>query len=85
MSDIAAQTLDAALDKPRAGSRPAKLSGPSARRRRARTAMLEGPIVSTLVKLALPTIGVMVAGPRSVSPRPTTWASSAPTRWPASR
>jgi putative MATE family efflux protein len=31
------------------------------RRTRARTAMLEGPIVSTLVKMALPTIGVMVA------------------------
>jgi putative MATE family efflux protein len=31
------------------------------RKARARTAMLEGPIVPTLVKMALPTIGVMVA------------------------
>ncbi|HTE38100.1 MAG TPA: MATE family efflux transporter [Reyranella sp.] len=60
MSDIAAQTLDATLDEPQAASTPAKLSG-AERKARARTAMLEGPIVSTLVKLALPTIGVMVA------------------------
>src|SRR4051812_273429 len=36
------------------------LSG-AERKAQARTAMLEGPIVSTLLKLALPTIGVMVA------------------------
>jgi putative MATE family efflux protein len=36
------------------------LSG-AERKARAREAMLHGPIVSTLVKLALPTIGVMVA------------------------
>lgn len=38
----------------------ARLSG-AERKARARDAMLHGPIVSTLVKLALPTIGVMVA------------------------
>src|SRR5690349_17769941 len=60
MSTIAAQTLDAEFDKRRATPRPAELSG-AERKARARIAMLEGPIVSTLVKLALPTIGVMVA------------------------
>jgi len=46
MSDVAAQTLDAALDEPRTAPKPAKLSG-AERKARARTAMLEGPIVST--------------------------------------
>jgi putative MATE family efflux protein len=36
-------------------------AGGAERKARARTVMLEGPIVSTLVKMALPTIGVMVA------------------------
>lgn len=40
-------------------SRP-KLTG-AERKDRARAAMLHGPIVSTLVKMALPTVGVMVA------------------------
>ena len=61
MSDIAAQTpRRRARTRPRAAPRPARLTG-AERKARARTAMLEGPIVSTLVKLALPTIGVMVA------------------------
>src|ERR1700759_1711684 len=63
MSDVAAaQTVDMSSDV--ASEAPpvsqARLSG-AERKARARTAMLEGPIVSTLVKLALPTIGVMVA------------------------
>src|ERR1700759_5620774 len=63
MSDVAAaQTVDMSSDV--ASEAPpvsqARLSG-AERKARARTAMLEGPIVSTLVKLALPTIGVLVA------------------------
>jgi len=61
MSDAAAAVADrtpgAALETGR--SRPA-LSG-AERKERARAAMLHGPIVSTLVKMALPVIGVMVA------------------------
>src|SRR6478736_5608945 len=60
MSDVTAQTLDAALGDAQPKPKPARLSG-AERKARARSAMLEGPIVSTLVKLALPTIGVMVA------------------------
>src|ERR1700722_12299243 len=55
MSDTAALT---AADVPPPSRRV--LSG-AERKARAREAMLHGPIVSTLVKLALPTIGVLVA------------------------
>jgi putative MATE family efflux protein len=60
MSDAAAAVADrsaAALETGR--SRP-RLTG-AERKERARAAMLHGPIVPTLVKMALPTIGVMVA------------------------
>src|SRR5580704_38075 len=56
MSDAAAATVS---EVPTPTSKP-RLSG-AERKARAREAMLHGPIVSTLVKLALPTIGVMVA------------------------
>jgi putative MATE family efflux protein len=58
MSDVAAATPEIELGEIRA--RPAPLTG-AERKALARTAMLEGSIVSTLVKMALPTIGVMVA------------------------
>src|SRR5689334_20023628 len=59
MSDAAAvaDRSTAALETGRAR---AKLTG-AERKERARAAILHGPIVSTLVKMALPTIGVMVA------------------------
>jgi putative MATE family efflux protein len=57
MSDVAAVRAE---DVPTGPAKSGKLIG-AERKARARTAMLEGPIVSTLVKLALPTIGVMVA------------------------
>src|SRR5580698_2873933 len=53
MSDAAAAL---GADQPR----PRALTG-AERKERARAAMLHGPIVSTLVKMALPVIGVMVA------------------------
>ena len=56
MSDIAAVAAPADVPPTRPGRSCRAPSG-----RRAREAMLHGPIVSTLVKLALPTIGVMVA------------------------
>jgi putative MATE family efflux protein len=58
MSDVAAAAPEIELSE--TASRPAPLTG-AERKARARTAMLEGPIVATLVKMALPTIGVMVA------------------------
>jgi MATE family, multidrug efflux pump len=54
MSDAAAAALGAEPPRSRA------LTG-AERKERARAAMLHGPIVSTLVKMALPVIGVMVA------------------------
>jgi putative MATE family efflux protein len=56
MSDVAAVASPADVPP----TAPKTLSG-AERKARAREAMLHGPIVSTLVKLALPTIGVMVA------------------------
>jgi putative MATE family efflux protein len=56
MSDVAAAAIPADVPP----TAPKILSG-AERKARAREAMLHGPIVSTLVKLALPTIGVMVA------------------------
>jgi putative MATE family efflux protein len=56
MSDVAAAATPADVPP----TAPKILSG-GERKARAREAMLHGPIVSTLVKLALPTIGVMVA------------------------
>src|ERR1700674_42961 len=59
MSDVAARAQDVEVEEgPEIG--PIRLSG-AERKARAREAMLNGPIVSTLVKLGLPTIGVMVA------------------------
>jgi putative MATE family efflux protein len=55
MSDLAAATAAEVPPTP-----PKALSG-AERKARAREAMLHGPIVRTLVRLALPTIGVMVA------------------------
>jgi putative MATE family efflux protein len=55
MSDVAAAT---AAEVPLL---PSKVLSGAERKARAREAMLHGPIVRTLVKLALPTIGVMVA------------------------
>jgi len=64
MSDAAAAVADrsAALEgnAVETGRNRAKLTGVE-RKERARAAMLHGPIVPTLVKMALPTIGVMVA------------------------
>ena len=65
MSDIAAAaSLDASPQSQTPPAHPlpshARLSG-AERKARAREAMLHGPIVRTLFKLALPTIGVMVA------------------------
>ena len=65
MSDIAAAaSLDASPQSQMPPAHPlpsrARLSG-AERKARAREAMLHGPIVRTLFKLALPTIGVMVA------------------------
>ena len=57
MSDTAAATAAATIAMPTPKPR---LSG-AERKARAREAMLHGPIVSTLVKLALPTIGVLIA------------------------
>ena len=54
MSDVAAARISEVPVS------PARLSG-AERKARARAVMLEGPIVSTLLKMALPTIGVMVA------------------------
>jgi putative MATE family efflux protein len=54
MSDAAAATVETVST-----ARP-RLTG-AERKARAREAMLHGPIISTLVKLALPTIGVLVA------------------------
>ena len=59
MSDAAAAVADRSTALETGRSR-AKLTG-NERKERARAAMLHGPIVSTLVKMALPTIGVMVA------------------------
>jgi putative MATE family efflux protein len=56
MSDVAAAATPADVPP----TAPKSLSG-AERKARARAAMLHGPIVSTLVKLALPIIGVMVA------------------------
>lgn len=63
MSDVAAAAP--APDAPSTPAPPspvsqARLSG-AERKARARQVMLEGPIVKTLVRMALPTIGVMVA------------------------
>ena len=55
MSDVAAAT---AAEVP---PTPSKLRSGAERKAQAREAMLHGPIIRTLVKLALPTIGVMVA------------------------
>lgn len=61
MSDAAAAVADPSPDNAlETGRSRAKLTG-AARKERARAAILHGPIVSTLVKMALPTIGVMVA------------------------
>ena len=66
MSDAAAAVADRSPDvaletgRPRPELARAKLTG-AERKERARAAILHGPIVSTLVKMALPTIGVMVA------------------------
>jgi putative MATE family efflux protein len=64
MSDAAAAIAErsAALETgaPQPRLAQAKLTGVE-RKERARAAMLHGPIVPTLVKMALPTIGVMVA------------------------
>ncbi len=64
MSDVAATARTPVVEIESAPERPpakaARLAG-TERKARARKAMLEGPIVSTLVRLALPTIGVMVA------------------------
>jgi putative MATE family efflux protein len=60
MSDAAAvadRTPDTALET---GRSPRALTG-AERKERARAAMLHGPIVSILVKMALPTIGVLIA------------------------
>src|SRR5512144_2952140 len=52
---------DAAAVADRSGERSrAKVTG-TERKERARLAMLQGPIVPVLVRMALPTIGVMVA------------------------
>jgi putative MATE family efflux protein len=61
MSDAATALADDEVAAPTAPAltRP-RLTG-AERKARAREAMLHGPIVSTLVKLALPTIGVLVA------------------------
>src|SRR6478752_10766157 len=59
MSDAAAAVADRSTALETGRSR-ARLTG-NERQERARAAMLHGPIVSTLVKMALPTIGVMVA------------------------
>ncbi len=58
MSDVAALADDVAPEL--ATAKPAASAG-AERKARARALMLQGPIVSTLFKLALPTIGVMVA------------------------
>src|ERR1700760_4565051 len=60
MSDAAAAVADRSAAVLETGRSRAKLSG-AERKERARAAMLHGPIVPTLVKMALPTIGVMVA------------------------
>jgi putative MATE family efflux protein len=59
MSDAAAAVADRSSAALETGSR-SKLTG-AERKERARAAILHGPIVSTLVRMALPTIGVMVA------------------------
>src|SRR5476649_469424 len=56
MSDVAAAATAADVPMPA----PNALTG-AERKARAREAMLHGPIVATMLKLALPTIGVMVA------------------------
>jgi len=56
MSDAAAAATAAEIPPV-----PSKVLSGAERKARAREAMLHGPIVPTLVKLALPTIGVMVA------------------------
>ncbi|MBS0548773.1 MAG: MATE family efflux transporter [Proteobacteria bacterium] len=59
MSDAAAAVAPSSLAQSAA---PSRLQAAGAERKaRARAAMLEGPIVSTLVRMALPTIGVMIA------------------------
>jgi putative MATE family efflux protein len=64
MSDAAAAIADRSTALETGAPQPrlaqAKLTGVE-RKERARAAMLHGPIVPTLVKMALPTIGVMVA------------------------
>jgi putative MATE family efflux protein len=59
MSDAAAAVADRSSAALETVSR-SKLTG-AERKERARAAILHGPIVSTLVRMALPTIGVMVA------------------------
>src|SRR5690242_311262 len=64
MSDIAAMRPQASVRESDAGKGSPAAAGRLAgaeRKARARQAMLQGPIVATLVKMALPTIGVMVA------------------------
>jgi putative MATE family efflux protein len=60
MSDAAAATLDEIPEASPIAQSKARQTG-AERKARARELMLHGPIVRTLVKLALPTIGVMVA------------------------
>lgn len=61
MSDAATAVADDEIAAPSASALArARLSG-AERKARAREAMLHGPIVPTMLKLALPTIGVMVA------------------------
>ena len=60
MSDAAAAVADRTPDTPLETGQRTSLTG-AERKERARAAMLHGPIVSTVLKMALPTIGVMVA------------------------
>src|SRR5476649_1706479 len=60
MSDVAAARAED-VEVEQIEAKPAMPPTGAERKARARTAMLEGPIVPTLVKMALPTIGVMVA------------------------
>ncbi|HEY4165171.1 MAG TPA: MATE family efflux transporter, partial [Reyranella sp.] len=60
MSDAAAAVADPSAAALETGRSRAKLTG-AERKERARAAMLHEPIVRTLVKMALPTIGVIVA------------------------
>lgn len=58
MSDVAVARADEEIV---AAAPPAETLSSGERKARARAAMLSGPILPTLLKLALPTIGVMVA------------------------